>query len=105
MAIEIRTLTDSLQEAQMIARTLVESGLCACAHIDQVESYYTWQGKMEHCPEYRVMLLTQVDLFSEVSEIIAQMHSYQEPGIYAFKVDKAPDSYLDWIRDNSKSAR
>lgn len=38
MPIEVRTATETLEEARMVAHELVTAGLCAFGHIDIIET-------------------------------------------------------------------
>lgn len=102
--IEVRTATENAEEAQAIALDLVESGLCAFAHIDEVESYFHWQGKLENITESRLTLACREDVFPEVERRIRDLHSYQEPAVYSFVISGGSESYLAWLRDNSGPA-
>ena len=44
----------TLEEARKIARDVVEKRLAACVNIvtHAVESFYTWEGKLENGSEY-----------------------------------------------------
>jgi hypothetical protein len=45
------TTVGNADDAARLARTLVERGLAACAQISAIESYYAWQGAIEHDSE------------------------------------------------------
>lgn len=101
--IEVRTSTDNRQEAQAIARTLVEEGLCACAHIDEIESYFRWQGELENITEFRVALACTASALPAVEKRIAELHSYEEPAIYSFDITGGSEGWLSWLSDNSRA--
>lgn len=102
--IEVRTATETIKEAQAIALDLVESGLCAFAHIDQVESFFRWKGQFENITESRLTLACREAVFPEVERRIRELHSYQEPAVYCFAITGGSDSYLAWLKANSGPA-
>jgi len=102
MELEIRTTTKTREEAQTIAREAVSRRMCACAHIDEIESFYTWEGQMETGTEYRLTLKSTDAVFPRVADLIRELHSYDEPAIYCFSIDDGSRSYLKWIDDNSR---
>ena len=55
------TTVGTLDDARRIARTLVEQRLAACAQITPIESFYRWQGQVEHAHEYRVLQASRVE--------------------------------------------
>jgi len=90
------------KEAQKIAEAAVEQGLAACAQIDKIESFYRWQGKVEHEPEFRVLFKISEGVYPKLEKLIKSLHSYEEAAIHAVKFETGSPSYLKWIDDNSK---
>lgn len=97
--IAVITTTGSLAEAQNIARTLVERRLAACAQIEPIESYYTWNGALQHDPEHRVLLKTLASRYREVAAAIRELHSYELPAIHAVTLEPIDPAYAQWIAD------
>ncbi len=102
MAIAVCTTTDSREEAMAIARACVEEGLVACAHLDEIDSVYLWDGKLNEDHEVRLMLKASETALDRIKETIARLHSYDEPAVYVFPITDGSASYLDWIEANSK---
>lgn len=100
--IQVTTTTASRDEAEHIARRLVENRLAACAHISQpVTSIYRWQGKVEHAEEWVCTLKTRAALFAEVAQAIRTHHSYQCPQIVATAIVDASEDYLAWLEQET----
>lgn len=96
--IMIHTTTPTLEEAELIARALVEEKLAACASIvEGRKSIYRWQGKVEEAQEYRLHIDTRADLFEDVEARVKSLHSYDCPCIVAFPIEKGSQEFLDWI--------
>jgi periplasmic divalent cation tolerance protein len=99
--IEIATATATRDEARAIARDAVERHLCACAHIDEIESFYRWEGAVYNRTEYRVTLQSVEDRFYDIQRLIYDHHSYIEPAIHVRPVSGGSTNYLNWVSDNS----
>ncbi|MBO9368879.1 MAG: divalent-cation tolerance protein CutA [Chloroflexi bacterium] len=99
--IAVITTTDTLEEAQRLARTMVEQRLAACAQISAIESYYRWKGQVEHAPEYRILFKTTAEQYSALEQAIRQMHSYELPAIFALTVSEALPEYAAWVSEST----
>ncbi len=96
--IQIATTTATREEAQKIARMLIEHRLAACAQVSgPVMSVYHWQGQVEEGEEWLCTLKTRASLFEKVATAIHEIHSYQCPEIMATPVVEASADYLAWL--------
>ena len=91
------TTVDSQQEAQHMARALVERGLAACAQISQIESFYSWNGAVQNAQEFRVLFKTTGALYEAIELAIRELHSYELPAIHAFAIEKISEPYAAWL--------
>jgi periplasmic divalent cation tolerance protein len=98
------TTVGNRDEARSLARTLVERGLAACAQISEIESYYAWEGAVQHDPEFRVLFKVATGLYGVVEQAIRELHSYQLPAIHAIPVERAYEPYRAWVEANSQRA-
>ncbi len=97
-AIQVVTTASSRDEADRIARAVVEQRLAACAQISgPIESTYHWQGAIETSTEWRCTFKTLRSHYASVEAAIRQVHSYDEPEILATAVVAASAGYLDWL--------
>jgi periplasmic divalent cation tolerance protein len=103
--IAIMTTTDSLDEARAIAATLVERKLAACAQISSIQSFYTWEGKVQDDDEFRVLVKTTGDRYADVEAAILELHSYDLPAIVAFDITHAYGPYAGWVIDSVSGTR
>ncbi len=95
--------TSNKQEAETIARKLLEQKLIACANIvGPVSSHFHWSGKVEHAEEFLVFMKSRLDLFEAVSEQVKTLHSYEVPEILALPVVAGSKGYLDWLAGSLK---
>lgn len=101
MPIIVHTTCASQDEARAIARVAVEQKLCACAHIDEIESVYTWKDDVCSGAEWRIGFKTADDRFDALADLIRSMHSYDLPAIYATPVTQMTPDYALWVKENS----
>ena len=67
----VLSTSGSEEEAQKIARHLVENRMAACVNIvPQILSVYRWQGRVEEAREWLLMIKTTADAFEKVREAI-----------------------------------
>ena len=88
----------SLEEAQSIARTLVERQLAACVNIaPQIESVYRWQGEIETATEWLLVIKTTAEAFDRLRETLTKLHSYELPECIAIAIEDGSAAYLEWM--------
>jgi periplasmic divalent cation tolerance protein len=98
-AVLILCTAATAHEAQTIARALVEERLAACVQISGIESWYRWQGAIEHAPEQRLHIKTMAALAPAVEARIKALHSYDLPEIVTLPIGGSAD-YLAWIAES-----
>ncbi|HXX99819.1 MAG TPA: divalent-cation tolerance protein CutA [Candidatus Limnocylindrales bacterium] len=89
----------TLEEARKIARAVVEKHLAACVNIvtHAVESFYTWEGKLENSSEYLLMMKTSEERLEELQKEVLGMHSYETPEFILLPIVGGAEEYLKWI--------
>lgn len=88
----------SAEEAERIARSLVEKKLAACVNIlPAVRSIYRWKGAVEDGPEILLVIKSSRALFDELQAEIGRMHSYEVPEAIAIPIVAGSEGYLDWL--------
>jgi periplasmic divalent cation tolerance protein len=88
----------SQEEAERLARLVVEQGLAACASIvPNVRSYYRWQGAVETAGEYLLLIKSAQRQFAALSAALERAHSYEVPEVLAVPVVAASAPYLAWL--------
>src|SRR4051812_28143989 len=101
--IEIQTTTATHQEAQQIARELVERRLAACAHVvGPIESVYRWQGAIETAQEWQCIAKTRAELFVAAEQAIREFHTYELPQILAVPIATGTNEYVAWLTKNTE---
>ncbi|HOQ42664.1 MAG TPA: divalent-cation tolerance protein CutA [Smithellaceae bacterium] len=98
--IQVMMTTETEEQAQQIAKHLVEEKLAACVQIcGPMESIYRWKGKIEMAPEFLCLVKTREDLFPQVEAAIKKLHSYETPEIIAVPIVRGSTEYMTWLDD------
>lgn len=100
--VAVSTTTGSRQEAQKIGRALVEQKLVACAQIEKIESFYTWDGAVRHAEEYRLLCKTVAVRYEAVEAAIRRLHTYVLPAIHAVSLEQVYAPYGAWLEEHSQ---
>jgi len=102
MYIVVLVTASSKEEAQKIARGLLEEKLAACVNIiDGLESHFWWQGKIDSAKEALLVIKTKKELFNKLAKKVKSLHSYSVPEIIALSIVTGNTEYLKWINDST----
>jgi periplasmic divalent cation tolerance protein len=101
-AIVILITVASREEAERIARRLVEDRLAACVNIvPQVRSLFIWQGKFSQEDEILLVVKSRRARFRELATTVKQLHSYSIPEIIALPILVGSSDYLRWVAEST----
>jgi periplasmic divalent cation tolerance protein len=88
----------SAEEAQRVARALVEKRLAACVNVmSGVRSVYRWKDAIEDEEEVLLLIKSSRALLEELREEIERLHSYEVPEVIALSVVDGSERYLAWM--------
>ena len=88
----------SAEEAERLARTLVDRRLAACVTvISPVRSFYRWKGAVTDTAEWLLVIKTSRPLFERLRTVLESSHSYEMPEIVALPVVEGSANYLSWM--------
>ena len=96
----VRTTLGSRDAADTLARHLVNAGLAACVHIQEIRSVYRWQGKVEEQGEWLVEARALESRAVAVREAMLADHPYEVPLVETLTVTGISKEYLDWARSS-----
>ena len=102
-AVLILSTASTHDEASRIAAALVEEHLAACVQLSPIESWYRWEGKVEHAPETRLHIKTTAEHADQVCDRISALHSYAVPEVVILPIGRSSADYLDWIAEAVRS--
>jgi len=96
--IVVLTTCDSEKAATKLARELVEARVAACVNIlPGVRSVYRWKDALEDAKEWLLVIKSRRDVFSQLRETVAKLHSYDTPELIALPVVEGSEPYLAWL--------
>jgi len=102
--IVILSTCSSGEEAEKVARALLEAQLAACVNIvPGARSLYRWQGAIESAAEFLLVIKSSRELFDAAKKAIEAAHSYEVPEVLALPVVDGADNYMNWLATNLKA--
>ena len=100
--LQVQTTTDSRAEAMELARAAVEARLAACGQVaGPVASTYWWNDEIERSEEWFVVFKTTAERYEQLTALLLEQHSYDEPEIIAVPIVGGSAAYLSWLRDET----
>ncbi len=103
---QVVTTTTTREQAQQIARALLERHLAGCVQIvGPLTSLYWWEGQIEEAEEYLCIIKTQATLYEGLESFLKEIHPYQTPEIIGVNINKGSQDYLDWLADTLNRGR
>jgi len=92
----VGTTVATREDAQRLARAMVEQRLAACAQISAIDSVYHWNGALQCEPEWRLLFKTTEAARSALQTALRAAHPYELPAIVALPLD-AQAAFADWV--------
>ncbi|MHB1705843.1 MAG: divalent-cation tolerance protein CutA [Acidithiobacillus sp.] len=94
----LMTTFPSQDEAERVARILVEERLAACIHVlPRGVSIYRWEGRLNVAEEVTLLIKTTVRAYAALEQRLRALHSYTLPEIMALPVRAGLPDYLAWV--------
>ena len=104
--IQVVTTTETREDAEKIAKALVEKRLAACAQlVGPIVSTYWWKENIETAEEWQCIIKSKKSLYGEVEKAIKMLHPYETPEIIALPIVSGSDDYLEWLNAELKKGR
>ncbi|RII13357.1 Divalent-cation tolerance protein CutA [Streptomyces sp. YIM 130001] len=96
--IEVATATESREQANTLAKVLVEARLAAGAQvIGPVGSAFWHDGQFGMGEEFRLVLKTRGDKYDALEGTLIEHHPWTNPEITAKVLDASSDGYTAWM--------
>ena len=93
----LTTTVSDREQANGLARMLINQRLVACVQLMPVDSVYRWHGRLETASEILLLIKTRADLTESVISAIKAAHPYETPEILVLPVAGGLPAYLSWI--------
>ena len=87
------------EEANKLAKLLVEQRLAAGVQMFPMESVYRWRGKICEAGEISLHIKSRGEFFDRVAAVIRENHPYEVPEIVRIPIVDGLPAYLEWIGD------
>ena len=102
--IQVVTTTGSREDADRIARALVEKRLAGCVQVlGPISSTYRWEGEIESAEEWLCLIKSSSDRYPDLERAILELHPYDVPEILATPVAAGSAAYLQWLADELRA--
>lgn len=93
--------TPSNEEAEKLAKAIVEAGLAACVQIiPGIRSFYLWEDSICDEPETLMLIKTTAGMFHALDSFITSQHSYEIPEVAAVPASAVSERYEKWLRSS-----
>ena len=93
----VYTTVEDAEQAQALARGLVDARLVACAQIHPpCESVFPWDGQVQTATEVALTLKTSRACWPSVKAWLAEHHPYEVPEALAVPVADGLPAYTAW---------
>jgi len=91
------------EDADRVARVLVDERRCACVNLLPVRSVYRWEGAVQTESEVTMLIKVAADGVDALRARIQELHPYELPEILVLDVDLAGSlgAYVQWVRDET----
>jgi len=86
------------EEANKMAKAVVEERLAACVNIiPKIESYFWWDDKVQHDEESLLIFKTTQLKVEAFINYIRDHHPYEVPEILTLRLSEGLPDYLNWV--------
>ncbi|MHA1346037.1 MAG: divalent-cation tolerance protein CutA [Candidatus Heimdallarchaeaceae archaeon] len=101
--IQVKTTVASVEEAENLAKTLVENKLAACVQYFPIKSICRWKGNLEKSDEYVLIIKTSITRRELIVKTIQKIHSYEIPAIVVLEKDFVTEEYSSWVESETSA--
>ncbi len=85
------------EQAETLAKALVQGKLAACVDMWPTEAIYWWEGQLVRSKEVMLLVKTLEQKTADVEEFIKNNHTYKIPIVASFDVRRLNRDYKEWI--------
>ena len=102
----VLTTAGSREEAEQIARALLDDQLAACFNIiPGLTSIYRWKGDVETASEILLLIKTTGAHIERLESALRRLHSYEVREFLVLTPESASKPYLDWLTQSISESR
>jgi periplasmic divalent cation tolerance protein len=93
----IYTTCENEQEAERLAKLILDNKLGACVDYWAVNSMYHWEGELKKLSQIMILITTLESKLEDVNEIISKNHTYSVPLIAGVDIRRMNRAYKTWM--------
>jgi len=102
-AVLVITNVPNREVALNMAQKLIDAHLAACVNVQApCTSIYHWQGKTESTEEFPLLIKTTSTRYTEVEQMIRELHPYELPEIISVPIERGLPEYLQWVENETR---
>ncbi len=99
----VLTTTDSADEAERLARVVVDARLAACVQIvGPIRSAFRWEGAVSVETEWQLLAKTAAARVDDLTALLVGTHSYDVPEVIVLPVVGGHGPYLAWVTQETE---
>ena len=105
MGIVIVSTYPDKKSISRVAHFVVEKKLAACVNYTQINSVYSWKGKIENNMEFLALFKTTKESKQKLEEAITKSHPYKVPEIVELRMDHVSLQYKKWLEESTLGSK
>ena len=90
------TTEENNEVALKIGKFLIKKKLAACVSFKEINSIYSWKGKLEHTKETEIIIKSKPQKLAFILDILKKELTNELPQLI-YKAFESEGSYHDWI--------
>jgi periplasmic divalent cation tolerance protein len=91
------TTVETAEQASQLGQAPIQQGLAACVQVEDITSYYLWDGQLQTSPEKRLVFKTTQQGVGLLTIFLKDHHPYKLPAIYAWPLAQVHQPYAQWV--------
>ncbi|EAZ91080.1 divalent-cation tolerance protein CutA [Crocosphaera chwakensis] len=101
--IVVITTTSKKEDANQIAKTLLEKNLAGCIQIlGPISSHYYWKNELCTDEEWLCLIKSSENNYQTLEKTIQNIHPYDVPEIISLSILEGSQGYLSWLNQQLK---
>jgi periplasmic divalent cation tolerance protein len=91
------TTAPDREEAENLAKSILENWLAACVQMSDIRSFFFWDGQIQQDDEVSLFIKTTTKRYAALESYIRDYHPYDVPEIIRLPITGGSPEYLAWL--------